>query len=138
MQRANHTISIPGGITDDKVLRVGGAGHFVGAFMGGEQHSNVHIRMHVTQEPGLALDGENVISSVNISLLEALSGTKRVVKTIDGEVEVKISPLSKNLQEVTLPNLGVNRSGSQVVIINVDYPKNTEKLIDLLKNMEAS
>lgn len=138
MQRANHTITIPGGITDDKVLRVGGAGHFVGSFMGGEQHSNVHIRMHVAQEPGLSLDGDNVVSSVNISLLEALSGTKRVVNTIDGETEIEIKSLSKNLQEVTLPNLGVNRSGNQIVVINVDYPKNTEKLIDLLKNMEAS
>jgi molecular chaperone DnaJ len=138
MQNVAHSISIPGGITDEKVLRVGGAGHFVGSFMGGDQYSNVHIRIHVKNEPGLSLDGDNVVSNVKLTLLEALVGTKKIVKTIDGETEINIPALSKNLEKVILQNLGVNRHGNQIVNLNIEYPKNTEKLIATLKDMEAS
>lgn len=138
IKNVTHTISIPGGITDDKVMRIGGAGHFVGSFMGSEQHSNVHIRLHVEKDPDLFLDGENVMSKLEITLLEALLGVRKVVKTIDGEMEIVIPPLSKNLENVIINGLGVNGVGNQLVTLNVSYPKNAEKLINTLKDMEIS
>jgi len=137
IRQVNHSISIPGGITDDKVLRISGAGHFVGSFMGGDQYSNVHIRMHVEGDNDLSLDGNDVISKVDLNLLDAITGTKKTVKTIDGQMEVNIPALSKNLDKISIPNLGVNRDGNQIVIINVSYPKDTDKLIAALKAMEA-
>lgn len=138
MQTSKNNISIPGGIHDGQVLRVGGAGHFIGSFMGSEQYSNVHIRMHVENDPELSIADNDVISNIKISLLEAIVGSKKQVKTIDGPKEIVIPPQSKNMNEVIIKSMGVNRTGNQRVIISVEYPKNIEKLVSTLREMEMS
>ena len=39
----------------------------------------------------------------------------------------------KNKEEVILPNLGLGRIGNQRVIVNVEYPTDTESLIKALE-----
>lgn len=130
---ASINVSIPGGVQTGNILRLAGMGHFAGHFMGSmEQHTDVFLHIAVTQEPGLALDGNHVVSNIEISLLEALQGCKKIVNTILGEKEVDIKPQSKNKDEVIIPRLGVNGLGNQRVILDVIYPKDVKKLIDVL------
>lgn len=132
---ASINVSIPGGVQTGNVLRLSGMGNFAGFFMGQiEQHTDVHLHLTVTPEPGLRLDGNQVVSSLEISLLEALKGCKKSVKTILGSKEVDIKPKSKNKDEVIIPRLGVNGQGDQKVILDVTYPKDVSKLIDILDN----
>ena len=127
-------VSIPGGIQNCNILRLQGMGNFVGSSFMGEQSTDAYLRVIVIQEPGLSIDGQDVVSSLNISLLEALIGCDKTVKTILGEKTVKINPMSKNKEEVIIETAGVNRKGNQRVILDVEYPKDISKLIEALEN----
>ncbi len=122
-------ISIKPGILDGSTLRLIGIGNF-GSHFG---YSNVFVSVKVTPEPNLTLQGNDVITNVNISLLEALTGCDKKIITIDGEQDVAIPSASKNKDEVVLSKLGVDRQGNERVVINIEYPKDTGKLIELLK-----
>lgn len=129
---ASITVSIPAGVKNSNVLRLGGIGNFAGSFGPLEQYTDVHLYLNVTPEPGLSLDGNTVVSNISISLLEALRGCKKNVNTIMGSKEIEIKPKFKNKDEVTLPNLGVGGSGTQKVIVNVEYPEDINILIRAL------
>jgi DnaJ-class molecular chaperone len=88
--------------------------------------------VRVTPEPGLRLDGINVVSDLEISLLDALRGCKKTVNTIQGDKEIEIQPQSRHKDEVVIPHLGVNGAGNQRVILDVKYPSNVGNLIDVL------
>lgn len=122
-------VKIPAGVSSSSVLRLTGMGHFYGEWEG---YSSAFLKINVVPEEGLTLLEQDVISEINISLLEALQGCKKKVNTIDGEKEIDINKLIKNKEEFILPGLGVNRVGNQRVIVNVSYPENIDKLIEAL------
>lgn len=131
--RASVHVSIPPGVTNGTTLRLQGMGNFAGSFMGiADQYTDAFLHVTVTPDPGLSIEGQHVISTVTISLLEALQGCKQTVKTIHGPKEIQIKPQSRNRDEVIIPHHGVNNKGDQKVILDVEYPKNTDKLIDAL------
>lgn len=126
-------VSVPAGIQNGNTLRLQGMGNYAGSFMGlADQHTDAFCHIAVTPEPGLSIDGQNVVSHMTISLLDALRGCKRQVKTIYGEKEIQVKPQSRNRDEVAIPNLGVGGGGNHIVILDVQYPKNTDKLIGVL------
>ena len=127
------TVSIPGGVSNGNILRLAGMGNFAGQFVSMDQFTDAHLYIEVEEEPGLTLDGTTVISNLEISLLEALKGCSKTVKTILGEKEININPASKNKDEVIIPNLGVNNKGDQKVILSVTYPDDLSNLIKLLE-----
>lgn len=129
---ASITVTVPGGVQTGNILRLGGMGNFVGSMFGFDQHTDVHLHVKVTPEPGLRLDGSDVVSDLEISLLEALQGCKKTVKTIMGDKDIDIKPMSKNKDEVVIPRLGVNRTGNQRICLSVKYPDNINSLIDFL------
>jgi molecular chaperone DnaJ len=127
-------VTIPGGIQNGNVLRIGGMGHFVTSFGPLDQNTDVHLCVHVSAEDGLKLDGQDIVCNLQISLLEALKGCNKKVKTILGETDIVIKSQSKNKDEVIIPHVGVNRIGNQRVILNVDYPEKINDLINYLDN----
>jgi molecular chaperone DnaJ len=130
---ASASVNIPGGVESGVVLRLTGLGNYSGNFMGMvDQHTDVYLHLNVIQEPGLSLDGKDVVSEVDISLLEALQGCKKEVKTVSGNKEIEIKPLSKNKEEIIIPHLGVERVGNHRVSLNVAYPKDITKIVELL------
>lgn len=125
-------VTVPAGIKTSNILRLNGIGNFAGVIFNSEQYSNVNLHITVTPQAGLSLDSNDVVTVINLSLVEALVGTKLTVPTIDGDKEIEIPKLTKNKEEVILSNLGVNRLGKERVIINVNYPDNVDTLIDFL------
>lgn len=126
-------VTVPAGVVDGNVLRLQGMGHFAGSFMGfADQHTDAFLHIAVTPEPGLSIEGQSVISQLTIPLLDALRGCKCKVNTIHGEKEIQIKPQSRNRDEVIIPHCGVGGTGNQRVILDVEYPKNTDKLIGVL------
>jgi len=79
------------------------------------------------------MDERDVISHITISLLEALEGCSKSITTIDGEKSIDIPKNIKNKEEVKISNLGVARHGAHRVIVKVEYPAETTKLIEALK-----
>jgi len=131
------TVTIPGGIQNDNILRLSGMGHYIGNVMNIDQYADAHLKISVTPEENLSLDNNDVISNIDITLLEALTGTTKSVKTIIGEKEIIIPSLSKNKDEAVIPGMGVSGKGCQRVIINIVYPENKElidNIIDMLSD----
>lgn len=128
-------VSVPAGILDGNILRLQGMGNYAGSFMGlADQHTDAFLHINVMPEPGLSIEGTSVVSHLTISLLDALRGCKQKVKTINGEKEIQVKPQSRNRDEVIIPRQGVSGTGDQKVILDVEYPKNTDKLIGVLLN----
>lgn len=126
-------VSVPAGIINGSILRLQGMGNYAGSFMGlSDQYTDAFCHIDVTPELGLSIDGTSVISHLTISLIEALRGCTQKVKTIHGEKEIRIKPQSRNREEVVIPHCGVNGTGDQKVVLDVQYPKNTDKLIGVL------
>lgn len=125
------SVSIKPGITNATILRLTGMGNFIDYSIG---NSNVLLTVKVLPEKGLKLEGDDVITNISITLLEALKGCNKTVNTIDGEKKIEIPMLIKNKEEVILPKLGVSRNGNERVIINIEYPKDTKQLIKILEN----
>ncbi len=123
------SIRIPPGVNNSTVLRLGGMGNYAGDFLG---YSNAFLKIKVVPQTNLSLVERDVVTTIEISLLEAFRGVTREVPTIDGSKSIDIPKLIKNKEEVILPNLGVNREGKQRVIVNVNYPNNIEKIIGVL------
>lgn len=128
-------VSVPAGIQNGNTLRLQGMGNYAGSFMGfADQHTDAFCHIAVTPEPGLNIEGHSVVSHITIPLLDALRGCKRKVKTIHGDKEIQIKPQSRNRDEVIIPHHGVSGAGDQRVILDVQYPKNTDKLIGVLSD----
>lgn len=126
-------VSVPAGVIDGNTLRLQGMGHYVGSMMGMmDQYTDAYCHVHVTPETGLTIEGRSVISSLDLSLLDAIRGCKRTVKTIFGNKEIRIPARSRHNDEVIIPHCGVGGTGDQRVLLNVEYPKNTDKLVGVL------
>jgi molecular chaperone DnaJ len=131
-------VSIPAGILDGTTLRLQGMGNYAGSVMGlMDQYTDAFLHVTVTPEPGLQIEGQSVVSHLSISLLDALRGCERSVKTILGQKTAMIKPGSRNKDEVIIPHCGVGGTGDQRVILDVQYPKNTDKLVGVLINEET-
>ena len=126
--------TVPPGLIDGNILRIQNKGNFAGSIMMGlgDSYSDLFCHIHVTTEDGLHIEGNNVISTLNISLLEALQGTTHKVKTIFGDKEVIVNPKSKHRDEIVISNCGVGGNYDQKVILNINYPENIDKLINIL------
>ena len=131
---SDYDVKIPGGVINGNVLNMQNAGNFIGYMHGEMIHSDVLVKINVLDKPGFKLENGVVKTNINISLLDALRGIKMNVETVLGEKEIIINSNTKSNDKIVIPNVGVNRIGNQEINIIVDYPKNTEKLIQFLEN----
>jgi molecular chaperone DnaJ len=130
---ASVTVSIPSAVTNNSVLRLGGMGNFNGSLMGlQDTYTDVYVHINVDADPDMRLEGTDVVSDVRVSLLDALQGCDRKVKTIDGVKKISIVPGAKNKDEVVL-SVGDHSNVKHRVVVNVEYPEDIVKLIDVLK-----
>ncbi len=126
-------VTIPPGIMNGNILSLQGMGHYAGKMMGMDQASDIHIVVYVTQESGLHIEGNDVVSHLNISLLDALKGVKKEVKTVDGIKEIDIKPKSKHKDNIFIPKLGVAKVGNHKVVLEVEYPSDIDSIIQILE-----
>jgi molecular chaperone DnaJ len=131
---ASARVNIPGGIIDGNILNLQGLGHYIGSLGPMEQHANVHLHIKVIPEPGLFIMGTDVVTTLELSLQEALQGCKKIVNTINGYKDIEVIPKTRNKDEFIIPNMGVSLKGNQRVIIDVKYPDDISSLIEVLNN----
>lgn len=129
-------VRVPGGVVNGNILRLNGMGNYAGSFMTMDQFTDAQLHINVIPENGLSLIGKDVVCTLNISLLEALRGCSKSVKTALGNQEILINSRSRNNEEVIIPHLGVNKLGNQRVILDVEYPEDIDKLINILTEEE--
>lgn len=131
-QVSEYSINIPGGITNGASMRLRGFGN-VESHNGLLFTGDIILTVNVEHDKDMRIQGANVISTIDISLLEAIQGTKRKVRTVLGETTLSIKRNTKHKDTVVLEKHGVEKRGSHIFMINVLYPKDTDKLIEALK-----
>lgn len=127
-------VTIPGGVIAGNTLRLGNMGNYVGSFGPMDQYTDAHLHIMVVPQPGLTLEGKDVVSSLRISLLDALQGCNKTVQTISGNMEIEIKSKSRHKDEVIITHLGVAGQGNQRVVLEVSYPDSVGEIISLLAN----
>src|ERR1700722_6280946 len=131
------TVQIPPGIVNGTTLRLAAAGHYMGNSLFGDSYGDVFIRVTVDKDLELELMGSDVVSHVNLSLLDALIGSHQEIKTVHGTRNIAIPALTKNKDELRIQDCGVKgTTGVQRVILDVRYPDDTKALVEWLKNSQ--
>jgi molecular chaperone DnaJ len=125
-------VTFKGPLQNGSIIRLQGGGHFHSSFRG-FGYGELFINLFVKPDSEMKLQNNEVISQLNISLLEALEGTNREVRTVCGARKIKVKSLTKNNDKVVIPNLNLPGKINHTVILNVEYPTNTDNLIKALK-----
>lgn len=126
------SVNIPGGVSSSNVLRLQGKGNYFGNLGAFDQYLDAFVELKVEEDPDLKLVNKFVVYDLTLSLLEAINGCSKNIRTVKGTQTVDIGPLSRNKDEVLIPNAGINGKEPQKVILNVQYPKDVSLLINAL------
>jgi molecular chaperone DnaJ len=141
----SNKLKLPKSIRNGMTIRVPGAGNFKTRVtvaklfhdtgMERDIYGDIFINVSVDEDDVMRLDssGENIESDINLTLLESLKGTIKKVKTIKGELSLKINPKSKNGTKMKVSGYGPCGEGSHIFNINVEYPENVDNLISVLE-----
>ena len=116
-------VKVPGGIGDGEVLRVSGEGAAVKGGASGDLYLNVRVRKH----DRFRRDGYDVFSDEEISFPLASLGGKIDVKTLDGDVALKIPVGTQPGTVFRLRGKGISHlkrggRGDHLVTVNVKVP----------------
>lgn len=128
-------VSVPGGIQNGQVIRLGGGGHYQSSPLG-IGYSDAFISIKVNPDPDMTLESMNVISTLRVSLLEVLSGTEVEARTVHGTTVVQVPKLSKHKDTVIKNGLGARREsqcGDHIFILDVYYPDDVDYVLSCLQ-----
>jgi len=123
-------IAIPAGISDGQVLRLKGQGLPGSDGKLGDAYVEISVRPH----PGFKREGYDILSTLPISLGEALNGASVHVETVDGPVDVKVPKGAKEGTKLRLRGKGVSRDnsggrGDQLVEIHIVPPEGADETL---------
>ena len=121
-------VRIPGGVIDQQIMRLHRMGNL---------GSDAYLKICVKKDKNMIIKGQDVISNVRISLLDAIKGSQKDVKTVFGNKKININPKTKHKDEIRLRGLGVENRGDHIFIIDIEYPKNIDDLVDILEKGEV-
>lgn len=118
-------VEIPPGIHNGQRIRISGEGHS-GVF--GGRAGDVYVQVRVKPDPRFVREGNDIFSTVEMTMTQAALGVRVKVPTLDGEVELKFDPGTQPgeirvLQGRGLPVLQGFGRGDHRVLVNVVIPR---------------
>ncbi len=123
-------ITIPAGINEGQVIRLKGQGLRGSHGKPGDAYVEISVRPHT----GLTREGHDILSTLPVSLGEALNGASVRVDTVDGSVDVKVPKGAKEGSKLRLRGKGVPRGkaggrGDQLVEIHIVPPEGADEAL---------
>lgn len=117
-------VEVPPGIHDGQRIRLSGEGH-AGAL--GGQSGDLYVLVRVRPHDSLVREGDDIYSTVDLTMTEAALGTHASVLTLDGDVELEFSPGTQPGEVRTLRGRGMPvlqgfGRGDHRVLVNVAIP----------------
>ncbi len=82
-------VEIPPGIHDGQQIRISGEGH---AGSPGGRAGDVYVQVQVRPDPRFVREGNDIFSTVDLTITEAALGTTVRVPTLDGDAELEFEP----------------------------------------------
>ena len=132
-------VEIPPGIHDGQRIRLSGEGH---AGQLGGRSGDVYVLVRVRPDPRFVRDGDDVISTVHLTMTQAALGRRLAVPTLDGEVELEFPPGTQPgevrvLKGRGMPVLHGRGRGHHRILVNVTVPRHlSEEQRRLLEDFE--
>jgi len=125
LDERNIDVEIPPGIHDGQRIRLSGEGH-AGAL--GGQSGDIYVLVHVRPHERLVREGDDVYSTIDLTMTEAALGTKANVPTLEGELELDFEPGTQPgavrvLKGKGMPVLQGFGRGDHRVLVNVAVPR---------------
>ncbi|MBI1812915.1 molecular chaperone DnaJ [Candidatus Peregrinibacteria bacterium] len=118
------TVDIPAGIQDGQTLRLRGQGD---AGRQGMAAGDLYVRIRVRPDPRVERDGDDLRSTMTISVLDAILGAEAPLQTLQGQVTLKIPEGVQpgqvlRLRGQGLPVLQSSRRGDHYVTVKIEIP----------------
>jgi molecular chaperone DnaJ len=134
-------VDIPPGIHDGQRIRLTGEGH---AGVLGARAGDVYVQVHVRRDPRFVREGNDVYTTVDLTITQAALGTVVAVPTLEGDLELEFDPGTqpgeiRTLRGRGMPVLQGFGRGDQRVLVNVQVPRHlTDEQRRLLEEFEAA
>jgi molecular chaperone DnaJ len=134
-------VEIPPGIHDGQRIRLSGEGH---AGPSGGRAGDVYVLVRVQPDPRFVREGDDIFSSVDLTMTQAALGARVAVPTLDGDVDLDFEPGTQPGQVVVLRGRGMPvlqgfGRGDHRVLVNVAVPQQlTDEQRELLRRFEES
>jgi molecular chaperone DnaJ len=138
-QQKTLQIKIPAGIDDGQKIRVAGEGE---AGYRGSSAGDLYLSIRVKGNKEFVRDGFNLLKELPVSFTQASLGAKIIVKTLDGDIELKIPSGTQSgtvlkVKSKGIPNINdPSRRGDLLITARVVTPaKLSKKEKELLKQL---
>ena len=103
------TIDIPAGIDNGEQLRISGKGE---PGINGGPNGDLYLEFRISNHELYKRDGVDIYIDLPVTITDLCLGCKKTIKTIDGEVELKIAAGSQPGDTLRIKGKGINRSDS--------------------------
>ena len=118
-------VTIPPGIHDGQRIRLSGEGH---AGVLGARAGDVYVQVHVRPDPRFVREGNDIFSTVDLTMTEAALGSAITIPTLDGETELDFDAGTQPGEVVVLRGRGMPvlqgfGRGDHRVLVNVVVPR---------------
>ncbi len=118
-------VEIPPGIHDGQRIRISGEGH---AGLPGGEAGDVYVLVHVKPDPRFVREGNDIFSTVDLTMTEAALGVPVTVPTLDGDLELEFEPGTQPgevhvLSGRGMPILQGRGRGDHRILVNVTLPR---------------
>lgn len=131
------TIAIPSGIRDGEMIRMTGMGEAISRGTPGD----LYIKINVANHSVFKREGNDLVMTLGLKLTDALLGNEFPIKTLDGEIKVKI-PEGVAVNEILrVKGKGVptqkGKRGDLLIKLNIKMPsKVSKKAKDLIEELK--
>jgi molecular chaperone DnaJ len=118
-------VTIPAGIHDGQRIRLTGEGH---AGLLGARAGDAYVQVRVKPDARFVREGDDIFSTVDLTMTQAALGTTLTIPTLEGETELGFEPGTQPGAVVTLRGRGMPvlqgfGRGDQRVLVNVVVPR---------------
>jgi molecular chaperone DnaJ len=118
-------VEIPAGIHDGQRIRLRGEGH---AGEIGAERGDAYVQVRVRNPAGIQRDGDDLVTVVPVTMIDAALGTSITVESPTGDVPVEVPPGAQPGDVVVvrgqgLPSLQTGRRGNLLVHLDVHVPR---------------
>src|SRR5918992_5479652 len=134
-------VEIPPGIHDGQRIRLSGEGH--SGLLGGRS-GDVYVRVRIRPDRRFVREGDDIFSTVDLTMTQAALGARVRIPTLEGESELQFDPGTQPGEVVVLRGRGMPvlqgfGRGDHRVLVNVAVPHQlTDEQRDLLEQFERS
>ncbi len=132
-------VEIPAGIHDGQRIRLSGEGH---AGSAGARSGDVYVEVHVRQDERFVREGNDIYTTVDLTITQAALGATMTVPTLQGDEQMTFEPGTQPGEIVVLRGRGLPvlqgfGRGNQRVLVNVTVPRRlTDDQRQLLEEFE--